>query len=79
VEYLFATTLANRLQAITNVENLAEQRALEASDSAAKALCVASPSTVDAGTTECSMPAFGTTPPDYPRLAAGWCVRSSGE
>jgi [ribosomal protein S5]-alanine N-acetyltransferase len=28
-EYLFATTLANRLQAITNVENLAEQRALE--------------------------------------------------
>ena len=29
VEYLFATTLANRLQAITNVENLAEQRALE--------------------------------------------------
>ena len=29
VECLFATTLANRLQAITNVENLAEQRALE--------------------------------------------------
>jgi [ribosomal protein S5]-alanine N-acetyltransferase len=29
VEYLFATTLANRLQAITNVENIAEQRALE--------------------------------------------------
>jgi ribosomal protein S18 acetylase RimI-like enzyme len=29
VEHLFATTLANRLQAITNVENLAEQRALE--------------------------------------------------
>jgi [ribosomal protein S5]-alanine N-acetyltransferase len=29
VEYLFATSLANRLQAITNVENLAEQRALE--------------------------------------------------
>jgi ribosomal-protein-alanine N-acetyltransferase len=29
VGYLFATTLANRLQAITNVENLAEQRALE--------------------------------------------------
>jgi [ribosomal protein S5]-alanine N-acetyltransferase len=29
VEYLFATTLANRLQAITDVENLAEQRALE--------------------------------------------------
>jgi [ribosomal protein S5]-alanine N-acetyltransferase len=29
VEYLFATTLANRLQAITNVENLAEQKALE--------------------------------------------------
>ena len=28
-EYLFATTLANRLQAITNVENLPEQRALE--------------------------------------------------
>jgi ribosomal-protein-alanine N-acetyltransferase len=28
-EYLFATTLANRLQAITDVENLAEQRALE--------------------------------------------------
>jgi ribosomal-protein-alanine N-acetyltransferase len=27
--YLFATTLANRLQAITAVENLAEQRALE--------------------------------------------------
>jgi [ribosomal protein S5]-alanine N-acetyltransferase len=27
--YLFATTLANRIQAITNVENLAEQRALE--------------------------------------------------
>jgi [ribosomal protein S5]-alanine N-acetyltransferase len=29
VEYLFATTLANRLQAITNVENVAEQKALE--------------------------------------------------
>ena len=28
-DYLFATTLANRLQAITDVENLAEQRALE--------------------------------------------------
>jgi ribosomal-protein-alanine N-acetyltransferase len=28
-EYLFATTLANRLQAITDTENLAEQRALE--------------------------------------------------
>jgi RimJ/RimL family protein N-acetyltransferase len=28
-EYLFATTLANRLQAITNVENLSEQKALE--------------------------------------------------
>jgi ribosomal-protein-alanine N-acetyltransferase len=28
-QYLFATTLANRLQAITNVENIAEQRALE--------------------------------------------------
>jgi [ribosomal protein S5]-alanine N-acetyltransferase len=28
-EYLFATTLANRLQAITDVENLAEQRVLE--------------------------------------------------
>jgi RimJ/RimL family protein N-acetyltransferase len=28
-EYLFARTLANRLLAITNVENLAEQRALE--------------------------------------------------
>ncbi len=29
VEYLFATTLANRLQAVTDVENLAEQRVLE--------------------------------------------------
>jgi [ribosomal protein S5]-alanine N-acetyltransferase len=29
VEYLFATTLANRLQAVTDVENLAEQKALE--------------------------------------------------
>jgi ribosomal-protein-alanine N-acetyltransferase len=29
VEYLFATTLANRLQAITNVENIAEQKAPE--------------------------------------------------
>ena len=29
VDYLFATTLANRLQAITDVGNLAEQRALE--------------------------------------------------
>jgi [ribosomal protein S5]-alanine N-acetyltransferase len=29
VEYLFATTLANRLQAITNIENIAEQKALE--------------------------------------------------
>jgi [ribosomal protein S5]-alanine N-acetyltransferase len=29
VEYLFATTLANRLQAITDVENVIEQRALE--------------------------------------------------
>jgi [ribosomal protein S5]-alanine N-acetyltransferase len=29
VEYLFATTLANRLQAITDVDNLAEQKALE--------------------------------------------------
>jgi RimJ/RimL family protein N-acetyltransferase len=29
VEYLFATTLANRLQAITDTRNLAEQRALE--------------------------------------------------
>jgi [ribosomal protein S5]-alanine N-acetyltransferase len=28
-EYLFATTLANRLQAVTDVENLAEQKALE--------------------------------------------------
>jgi ribosomal-protein-alanine N-acetyltransferase len=28
-QYLFATTLANRLQAITDVENIAEQRALE--------------------------------------------------
>jgi [ribosomal protein S5]-alanine N-acetyltransferase len=29
VEYLFATTLANRLQAITDVENIGEQKALE--------------------------------------------------
>ena len=29
VEYLFATTLANRVQAITTVENIAEQKALE--------------------------------------------------
>jgi ribosomal-protein-alanine N-acetyltransferase len=29
VDYLFATTLANRLQAVTDAENLAEQRALE--------------------------------------------------
>jgi RimJ/RimL family protein N-acetyltransferase len=29
VEYLFATTLANQLQAITSVENIAEQKALE--------------------------------------------------
>jgi [ribosomal protein S5]-alanine N-acetyltransferase len=29
VEYLFATTLANRLQAVTDVENVVEQRALE--------------------------------------------------
>jgi ribosomal-protein-alanine N-acetyltransferase len=29
VDYLFATTLANRLQAITDVENVVEQRALE--------------------------------------------------
>jgi [ribosomal protein S5]-alanine N-acetyltransferase len=29
VEYLFAATLANRLQAITNVDNIAEQKALE--------------------------------------------------
>jgi RimJ/RimL family protein N-acetyltransferase len=29
VEYLSATTLANRLQAVTDVENLAEQKALE--------------------------------------------------
>ncbi|HKO83071.1 MAG TPA: GNAT family protein [Actinomycetota bacterium] len=29
VEYLFATTLANRVQAITNVENIAEQKVLE--------------------------------------------------
>ncbi|HEY3033684.1 MAG TPA: GNAT family protein [Streptosporangiaceae bacterium] len=29
VDYLFAITLANRLQAITDVENLPEQRALE--------------------------------------------------
>ena len=36
VEYLFATTLANRLQAITDVENLAEQRVLEQSGSAAR-------------------------------------------
>jgi ribosomal-protein-alanine N-acetyltransferase len=28
-EYLFATTLANRLQAVTDVDNVAEQRALE--------------------------------------------------
>lgn len=28
-DYLFATTLANRVQAITDVDNLAEQRALE--------------------------------------------------
>lgn len=28
-EYLFATTLANRLQATTDIENVAEQRALE--------------------------------------------------
>jgi len=28
-EYLFATTLANRLQAITDIENIAEQKALE--------------------------------------------------
>jgi [ribosomal protein S5]-alanine N-acetyltransferase len=29
VDYLFATTLANRLQAVTDVDNIAEQRALE--------------------------------------------------
>jgi [ribosomal protein S5]-alanine N-acetyltransferase len=29
VEYLFATTLANRLQAVTDVENIAEQLSLE--------------------------------------------------
>jgi [ribosomal protein S5]-alanine N-acetyltransferase len=28
-QYLFTTTLVNRLQAITNVENIAEQKALE--------------------------------------------------
>jgi ribosomal-protein-alanine N-acetyltransferase len=37
VEYLFATTLANRLQAITDVENVAEQKALEGPGSAARA------------------------------------------
>jgi hypothetical protein len=79
VEHLFATTLANRLQAITNWRTWPSSERWSASDSAAKASCVASPSTVDAGTTECSTPAFGTTPPDYPRLAAGRCDRSSGE
>jgi RimJ/RimL family protein N-acetyltransferase len=29
VDYLFATTLANRLQAVTDIENLGERRALE--------------------------------------------------
>jgi ribosomal-protein-alanine N-acetyltransferase len=61
VECLFAATLANRLQAITNVENIAEQRALERIGFRRKASCVASPSTVDAGTTGCCTPGYGAT------------------
>jgi hypothetical protein len=68
VECLFATTLANRLQAITNWRTWPSSERWSASDSAAKALCVALPSTVDAGTTERSTP-----PSVRPRLTTlGW-------
>jgi RimJ/RimL family protein N-acetyltransferase len=63
-EYLLATTLANRIQAITNVDNLAEQRALERIGFRREASCMASPSTVDARPTACSTPALETTPRD---------------
>jgi [ribosomal protein S5]-alanine N-acetyltransferase len=65
VEYLFATTLANRLQAITNVENIAEQKALERIGFAGRVSCAAWPLTVDAGTTACSTLGSGTTRGDH--------------
>jgi [ribosomal protein S5]-alanine N-acetyltransferase len=62
VEYLFATTLANRLQAITNVENIAEQRALESIGFRREGIMRGAwPSTVDAGTTGSCTPGYGMT------------------
>jgi RimJ/RimL family protein N-acetyltransferase len=79
LEYLFATTLANRLQAITVVENLAEQRALERigfrREGVRRGLAFDSGRWHD-GVLYARLRA---TLPDYPRPAAGRCDRSSGE
>jgi RimJ/RimL family protein N-acetyltransferase len=61
-EYLFATTLANRLQAITDTENLAEQRALERIGCQREGVLRGLAFIGAAGETACSTPAYGTTP-----------------
>jgi ribosomal-protein-alanine N-acetyltransferase len=65
VEYLFATTLANRVQAITNAENIANRKSWSASGSAGRASCAVWPSTVGAGTTAYCTRGCGPIPCDH--------------
>jgi RimJ/RimL family protein N-acetyltransferase len=64
VEYLLATTLANRLQAITDVENLAEQRALERIGFRREGVLRGLAFIGGNGETECSRPGYEATRPD---------------
>jgi hypothetical protein len=64
VGYLFATTLANRLQAITDVENLAEQRALERIGFRRQGVRRGLAFIGGQWRTESSPPAYGATRPD---------------
>jgi RimJ/RimL family protein N-acetyltransferase len=61
VEYLFATTLVNRLQAVTDLENLAEQRVLERIGFRREGVLRGLASSVGVGETECCTPSCGVS------------------
>jgi hypothetical protein len=64
VEYLFATTLANRLQAITDVETWPSSGRWSGSGSAVRVCCAAWPSSVGGGETACCTPGYEATRPE---------------
>ena len=59
--YLFATTLVNRLQAVTDLENLAEQRVLERIGFRREGVLRGLASLVGGGEMECCTPSCGAT------------------